>query len=93
MYQPLVSLKKNKMARNTSILLGDYFEKFAREQVDSGKYNSVSEVVRTALRLLEQEENKARSLLNELQLGEESPVVKDFDRDRNLAQLHAQFKK
>jgi antitoxin ParD1/3/4 len=81
------------MARNTSILLGEYFEKFTKEQVDSGKYSSVSEVVRTALRILEQEENKAKSLLNELKIGEESPKVIDFDRHKNLEQLHAKLKK
>ena len=46
------------MARNTSILIGDYYEKFMNQQIESGKYNSVSEVVRTALRLFEQEETQ-----------------------------------
>ena len=50
------------MARNTSILLGDYFENFINEQIASGKYNSVSEVVRTALRVFEQEENKTKKV-------------------------------
>ncbi len=44
------------MARNTSILLGDYFENFINEQIATGKYSSVSEVVRAALRVFEQEE-------------------------------------
>ena len=56
------------MARNTSILIGEYFENFINEQIASGKYNSVSEVVRTALRLFEQEENQAKSLINELKI-------------------------
>ena len=46
------------MAKNTSILLGDYFENFIHEKVSSGRFNSASEVVRTALRLLELEEQK-----------------------------------
>jgi len=45
------------------------------------------------LRISEQEENKARSLLNELRIEEESPKVKNFDRHKNLEQLHAKFKK
>ena len=45
------------MAKNTSILLGEYFENYVNEKISSGKFSSVSEVIRTALRLLENEEN------------------------------------
>ena len=56
---PIIGVFDKKiMARNTSILLGDYFENFINEQISTGKYSSVSEVVRTALRVFEQEENK-----------------------------------
>ncbi|MBK8549580.1 MAG: type II toxin-antitoxin system ParD family antitoxin [Ignavibacteria bacterium] len=81
------------MARNTSILLGEYFENFIREQITSGKYNSVSEVVRTALRVFEQEEIKANSLIKELKLGEKSAKIRNFDHKKNLKQLHANFQK
>jgi len=81
------------MARNTSILIGEYFENFIKEQIASGKYNSVSEVVRTALRLFEQEENQAKSLINELKIGEKSKKIRNFDREKNLEQLNANFLK
>jgi antitoxin ParD1/3/4 len=81
------------MARNTSILIGEYFENFINEQIASGKYNSVSEVVRTALRLFEQEENQAKSLINELKIGEKSKKIRNFDREKNLEQLNANFLK
>ena len=81
------------MARNTSILLGDYFENFIKEKIESGKYSSVSEVVRTALRIFEQEESKTKSLINELKLGENSPKVRNFDRNKNLEMLKANFQK
>ena len=48
------------MGKNTSILLGDYFESFVNEKISSGKYSSVSEVIRNALRLMESEENKTK---------------------------------
>jgi antitoxin ParD1/3/4 len=90
----LVSLVKRKiMARNTSILLGDYFENFINEQIATGKYSSVSEVVRTALRVFEQEEIKTKSLINELKIGEKSTKIKDFDRNKNLEMLKAKFQK
>ncbi len=41
------------MEKNTSILLGDHFENFVNGVISSGRYNTVSEVIRTALRLLE----------------------------------------
>ncbi|MFI0427079.1 MAG: type II toxin-antitoxin system ParD family antitoxin [Flavobacterium sp.] len=81
------------MARNTSILLGEYFEKFINEQMATGKYTSVSEVVRAALRVFEQEESKSKSLINELKIGEKSAKIKNFDRNKNLEQLKANFQK
>jgi antitoxin ParD1/3/4 len=85
--------KTNNMARNTSILIGDYFENFINEQIASGKYSSVSEVVRAALRFFEQEENKTKSLVNELKIGEKSNKIRNFDREKNLEQLNANFQK
>jgi antitoxin ParD1/3/4 len=77
------------MAKNTSILLGEYFENFISTQVKSGKFSSASEVVRTALRLFEQQENKTKMLVNELKAGEKSGVISNFDRDKALTNLHA----
>lgn len=92
---PIIGIfgKKKKMARNTSILLGDYFENFINEQISTGKYSSVSEVVRTALRVFEQEEAKTKSLINELKIGEKSSKIRDFDRNKNLEMLKANFQK
>lgn len=36
-----------------SIALGDRYEKFIKEQLESGRYNNASEVVRAGLRMLE----------------------------------------
>jgi len=77
------------MGKNTSILLGDYFENYVNEELASGKYASVSEVIRAALRLLETEEKKSKTLISELKTGEKSRFVKNFDRNENLKSLHA----
>jgi antitoxin ParD1/3/4 len=76
------------MAKNTSILLGDYFDDFINQQVKTGKYASASEVVRTALRMFEHEEAKKTELINELKKGEKSGFVKDFNRESFLTSLH-----
>lgn len=76
------------MARNTSILLGDHFEKLVAQQVKSGRFSSVSEVVRSALRLFEFEETKRENLIKALKKGKQSGFVEDFDRDDFLKGLH-----
>ena len=68
------------MARNTSILLGDYFEEFINNQVKSGKYASASEVIRAALRMFELEQTKRKELISELKKGEKSGFVEDFSK-------------
>ena len=79
------------MAKNTSILLGDHFEKFINREVSSGKYGSASEVVRTALRILESEEEKKAALIKALIKGEKSKRVENFDPKTQLAQLHKKY--
>ncbi len=77
------------MAKNTSILLGDYFENFISRQVETGRYSSASEVVRAALRIFEQEELKKNELVKELKKGEKSGFINGFDRKDFIRQLHA----
>ncbi|MCY7421345.1 MAG: type II toxin-antitoxin system ParD family antitoxin [Chitinophagaceae bacterium] len=79
------------MAKNTSILLGDHFEKFITKEVSSGKYGSASEVVRTALRMLQSEEEKKSALLKALDHGEKSKRIEDFDPKAHLAKLHKKY--
>lgn len=76
------------MAKNTSILLGNYFDNFIRGQIKTGKYSSASEVIRAALRLFEHEESKKTELIKELKLGEKSGFVENFDRKEVLKTLH-----
>ncbi|MBR9859544.1 type II toxin-antitoxin system ParD family antitoxin [bacterium] len=76
------------MAKNTSILLGDYFDDFISRQIKSGKYSSASEVVRAALRMFEHEESKKAELIKALKKGEKSGFVKDFDRNEFLKSIH-----
>ena len=79
------------MAKNTSILLGDHFEEFISRAVSSGKYGSASEVVRTALRILETEEEKKAAVISALIKGEKSKRVEDFNAKAHLAELHKKY--
>jgi antitoxin ParD1/3/4 len=79
------------MARNTSILLGEHFESFISTEVSSGRYNSASEVIRSALRLLESEEQKKKDLIKALKEGEKSGFAKNFDPKAHLKKLHSKF--
>ncbi len=50
----------------TSVALSHHFENFVRAQVDSGRFNNVSEVVRAGLRLLEDNEAQQNAKLKAL---------------------------
>jgi antitoxin ParD1/3/4 len=50
-----------------NITLGERYESYVKELVESGRYNSVSEVIRSGLRLLEEEEKVAQFRLECLQ--------------------------
>ncbi|CAL67322.1 type II toxin-antitoxin system ParD family antitoxin [Christiangramia forsetii] len=78
------------MGKNTSISLGNHFEEFINEELKSGRYNSVSEIIRSALRLLESEERKEKELIKALEAGEQSGFVEDFDSKEHLKELHRQ---
>jgi len=77
------------MAKNTLVLLGNYFENFIHKKISSGKYNSASEVIRTALRLLELEEKKIKQLKKEIELGEKSSMSKNFNPKKHLQNIHS----
>ncbi|AQY20969.1 type II toxin-antitoxin system ParD family antitoxin [Riemerella anatipestifer] len=79
------------MAKNTSILLGDYFDSFINSQIKSGKYTSASEVVRAALRIFEHEESKKAKLINELKAGEDSGFVENFNREKFIESIHRKY--
>lgn len=57
----------------------------------SGEFSSASEVIRTALRLFEQQENKTKLLVKELKEGKKSGMISDFDKGRSLDRLYTKY--
>lgn len=72
------------MARNTSVVLNDHFATFVDGQVESGRYGSVSDVVRAGLRLLEDREVSLDALRTALIEGEQSGRSTPLDVERFL---------
>ncbi|MCK4921049.1 MAG: type II toxin-antitoxin system ParD family antitoxin [Bacteroidales bacterium] len=80
------------MSKNTSISLGNYFDKFIQSRLNVGRYKNASEVIRAGLRLLEEEENKMIALRNAIQEGIESGIAHDFNPENHLKELKAKKK-
>ena len=81
------------MPRNTSVTLGEHFDKFVVEKINEGRFQSVSEVVRAGLRKLEEDEAKLHVLRRKLQAGEDSPLVENFDGEDFLEAMHKKYAK
>ena len=77
------------MGKKPSISIGKHFETFIQNEVSTGRYISASEVIQTALRLLESEANKLNELRNALDLGENSKMLDQFNSEEYLQDLHS----
>jgi antitoxin ParD1/3/4 len=73
------------MPKNTSFSLGEHFSTFIEGQVAQGRYDNASDVIRAALRLLEEQEAKLSALRAALVEGENSGPSTAFDFDRFIA--------
>lgn len=74
------------MRKTTSISLNEHFVAFIDAQVKDGRYDSASDVVRAALRLLEDQESRLAALRSALEEGEASGPTTPFDIDAFLAE-------
>jgi antitoxin ParD1/3/4 len=81
------------MGKNTSIAIGDHFEGFIKNAIETGRFNSASEVVRAGLRLLEDRESKIQALRDAIAEGEKSGYIENFDFEKRKAELNKRAKK
>ncbi|MCB1807260.1 MAG: type II toxin-antitoxin system ParD family antitoxin [Candidatus Competibacteraceae bacterium] len=69
---------------NTSLSLGEHWELFIKNEVASGRYGSASEVVRDALRELEERKNKLDILRAHLAQGAAQAARGEFVEDYSI---------
>ena len=75
--------------KNTSVTLGEHFEKFLAHQIENGRYGSTSEAIRAGLRLLEEREAKLEALRHALIEGEQSGTA-DYSLQNVLDELESE---
>jgi antitoxin ParD1/3/4 len=71
----------------TSLSLGEHWEVFIRNEVSSGRYGSASEVVRDALRSLEERKTKLEALRAHLAEGAAQAARGEFVENYSLSKL------
>jgi antitoxin ParD1/3/4 len=81
------------MSRVTSFSLGDHFTSFVETQVKEGRYSNASDVMRAALRLLEEREARIGALRAAIIEGEQSGPSKPFDFEAFVARKRKQKRK
>jgi antitoxin ParD1/3/4 len=62
----------------TSMTLGEHWETFIRDEVSSGRYGTASEVVRDALRGLEERKSRVKALCAHLAEGAEQSAHGEY---------------
>ncbi|HEX4769134.1 MAG TPA: type II toxin-antitoxin system ParD family antitoxin [Lichenihabitans sp.] len=77
------------MSKNTSFTLGDHFSDFIEAQIRQGRYGTASDVVRAALRLLEEREVRLTALRTALIEGERSGPSTTFDVETFITRKRA----
>ena len=77
----------------TSLSLGEHWETFIKNEIASGRYGSASEVVRDALRTMEERKSKLHTLRAHLSEGatqaHQGKFIDDFSMDALIDDLDA----
>lgn len=79
------------MTRNTSVILGEHFDKFIRTEIESGRYSSASELIRSGLRLLELQKQKIEAINEALEAGDMSGDPVPFDNEEFKRRMHRKY--
>ncbi len=74
----------------TSLSLGEHWEVFIRNEVSSGRYGSASEVVHSALRVLEERTTKLEGLRAHLAEGATQATRGEYAHGNSVEKLIAE---
>ncbi|MCK3778943.1 type II toxin-antitoxin system ParD family antitoxin [Ensifer sesbaniae] len=74
-----------------NVALGTHYEEFVRKQLESGRYNNASEVVRAGLRMLEDYEEARERWLNEELPTRYQEVLSDPSQAVSASTVRARF--
>lgn len=77
------------MARTVTVALGPHYEEFIQANIAGGRYNNASEVIRAALRRLEEDEAHLAALRAAIDEGDASPDVVGFDEESFIEEMRA----
>ena len=76
--------------KNTSITLGEHFDRYIAQQLASGRYRTASELIRESLRLHEAREIRIAALRAAVDEGLASGIDDDFSFDVLKRELDAE---
>ncbi|MEM9548545.1 MAG: type II toxin-antitoxin system ParD family antitoxin [Bacteroidota bacterium] len=69
------------MGRNKLVFLGEHFDESINSEIESGRYKSAGEVIRSGLRLLKEEHRKINFINEALVIEEVSGKETKFDNE------------
>ena len=81
------------MARTVTVSLGPHYEEFIQNTIAGGRYNNASEVIRAALRQLEEGESQLAALRNAIDEGDASEDVVGFDEEAFIKEMQSGWRK
>lgn len=79
------------MSRKSSVILGPHLDKFIQSEIQSGRYKTVSKVIRAGLRALEEAKRKIILINEVLVVGEQSGTPMEFDNAKFKLEMNSKL--
>lgn len=73
--------------------MGMHYDAYVKNSIEKGKYNNVSEMIRAALRHLEEDEAKISAFCAAIDEGDASGDVADFEEESFIKEMKEGWRK